>query len=78
MSKSRVMSRQMFMDGVEKLLGRFDSDSFMRGFQAGREQMITEVVAMIGDSETLEFTRLNVINRVRKLISAHRRKRRTA
>ena len=38
MPKSRVMSRQDFLTGVEKLLGRFDSDSFMRGFQAGRDK----------------------------------------
>jgi hypothetical protein len=34
------MSRQDFLAGVEKLLGRFDADSFMRGFQTGQQQVI--------------------------------------
>jgi hypothetical protein len=71
MPKSRVMSRQDFLTGVEKLLGRFDADSFMRGFREGRQRMHNEIMELL--EEDMEFTRDNVIHHVRKL----RRRRRS-
>ena len=43
MAKSRVMSRQDFLTSIEKLLGRFESDSFMRGFQAGQQNVVQRI-----------------------------------
>jgi hypothetical protein len=66
MARGRVMSRADFVAGVEKLLGRFDSDSFMRGFKTGYERALSEVGLQVQDP-SYDFTRLNVQTRLKKL-----------
>lgn len=65
MAKSRVMSRAQFLSGVEKLLGRFDSDSFMRGYRTGFERAMELVDELVAD-DSYHFTRLNVQTRIKQ------------
>jgi hypothetical protein len=70
--KGRAMSRADFLSKVEQLLGKFDSESYMRGFQAGRERLLEEITEILKD-DTYHFTRLNVTMRMDKLRKRRKR-----
>jgi hypothetical protein len=70
--KGRAMSRADFLSKVEQLLGKFDSESYMRGFQAGRERLLEEITEILKD-DTYHFTRLNVTRRMDKLRKRRKR-----
>jgi hypothetical protein len=68
------MSRQDFLTGVEKLLGRFDSDSFMRGFTTGFDRAMDAVVNWTATAG-LTFEPGKIAEQIRKQVKTIRRRR---
>lgn len=66
-ARRQPMSRQEFLNKVEQLLGTFDSDSFMHGFNSGVDRSCDLIRDWVVKEMPVSVLRNQLLRRIREV-----------